>query len=217
MIRAVLFDLDGTLINTNELIIKSFKHTYKSELNLEVEELEIYSHFGEPLFKTLSYYGEENVDRLLNTYREYNSKMHDGLVSGFPMAREAVAGLKEMGLIVGVVTSKRKEMTGRSLKAGNLENTMDIIVTPEDTTAHKPDPEPILFACKALNINPDEVLYVGDTSFDLNCSRRAGAKNCLVTYTVLPIEELMKLKPDFTIDNLMELIELVKDENSRST
>lgn len=214
MIRAVLFDLDGTLINTNELILKSFKHAFNTVLRIEVDEKEICSHFGEPLFKTLSRYGDEKADKLMEVYREYNSRMHDSLVSGFDGARETVLALKEMGMMVGIVTSKRKEMTGRSLKAGNVENTMDVVITPEDTTKHKPDPEPILVACERLNIDPGQVLYVGDTSFDLNCSRSAGTKNCLVTYTMLPLKELMQLRPDYTIGKLSELIDVVNKENS---
>lgn len=215
MIRAVLFDLDGTLMNTNELIIRSFKHTYQTVLGLDVEEKEICSHFGEPLIRTLSAYGEQVADKLLETYREYNSRMHDELVAPFEGASKALMQLKEMGLLVGVVTSKRREMAGRSLAAGGLEELMDIILTPEDTKKHKPDPEPILAACKVLNLKPEEILYVGDTSFDLLCSRDAGAKNCLVRYTVLPMAELMELKPDYVIEKLGDLPQLVEQANRR--
>lgn len=213
MIKAVLFDFDGTLINTNELIIKCFKLVYKEHLNIDMPTAEICKYFGEPLLKTFERYDKENAEKLMGYYREHNLKMHDEMVRGFDGARETLVALRELGIKVGVVTSKRKEMTFRGLKFINIEDTIDVVVTPEDTDKHKPDPEPILFACDILGISPEEVLYVGDTSFDIKCSKSAGAKCCLVKYTMLPIEELMPLNPDYTVDKLLEIIKIVTDEN----
>lgn len=213
MIKAVLFDLDGTLIDTNELIIKCFKLVYKKYLDLDVSREEICKYFGEPLLKTLQRYDEKNAEKLMEHFREYNSNMHDEMVKSFDGARETLLSLKALGIKTGVVTSKRKEMTTRGLKFINIEDTMDIVITPEDTKNHKPHPEPILVACNRLGINPSEVLYIGDTSFDIKCSKSAGTRCGLVKYTALPLEELMKLKPDYVVERLLDIVEIVINES----
>lgn len=209
MIKAILFDLDGTLVDTNNLIIQSFKHTFKKELNLDVDEAEIVMYFGEPLKYTLAKYGEENLDKLMNTYRSYNETMHDELACAVESADNALKALKASGIKVGVVTSKRRNMAERSLKLFNILDQMDIIVTPEDTEKHKPEGEPVLKACEILGIKPSEAIMVGDSYFDILCGKNAGAKTCLVKYTALPMEELLKYEPDYIIDDLNDLIKLL--------
>lgn len=213
MIKAVLFDLDGTLIDTNELIIKCFKYIYKEHLNLEVSTEEICKHFGEPLIETFRRHDEKNAESLTEYYKKYNSEIHDDMAKGFGGARETILALKELGLKVGVVTSKRKEMTDRGLKIVGIDDLMDVIVTPEDTKLHKPNPEPILFACDILGVYPKNVLYVGDSSYDIRSSKAAGAKACLVKYTVLSLEELMLLSPNYMVDSLFDIVDIIKDEN----
>jgi pyrophosphatase PpaX len=216
MIKAVLFDLDGTLIDTNELIIKCFKYVYEKYLNLEVSTEDICKHFGEPLLNTFQRYDEKNAAKLTEYYKEYNLEIHDEMARGFEGARETLLSLKQKGIKVGVVTSKRKEMTNRGLKLIDLYDIVDVTITPEDTIKHKPGPEPILKACERLKISPDEVLYVGDTSFDIKCSKSAGALSCLVKYTRLPLPELMELKPNYAIDRLFDIIEIVAKENDKN-
>lgn len=216
MIKAVLFDFDGTLINTNELIIKCFKYVYKEYLNLEVTTENICKYFGEPLLTTMKRYDEARAEELTNYYKEYNAKIHDEMVVGFEGVRETLVSLRKMGIKVGVVTSKRKEMTLRGLKLINIEDTIDVVITPEDTKLHKPNPEPLLAGCDILKISPSEVLYVGDTSFDLKCSKAAKTKSGLVKYTMLPIEELLRLQPDYVIEKLYDIVDIVKNENEKN-
>jgi pyrophosphatase PpaX len=216
MIKAVLFDLDGTLIDTNELVIKCFKFVYKKHLNLEVSTEDICKYFGEPLLKTFQRYDEKNAMELTEYYKEYNSRIHDEMAKSFEGAKETLLSLKAKGIKVGVVTSKRREMTVRGLSLISTEDIVDVLITPEDTNKHKPDPEPILKACERLKLSSKEVLYVGDTSFDIKSSMSAGASSCLVKYTRLPLEELMELKPNYTIDRLMDIIDIVIKENEEN-
>lgn len=217
LIEAVLFDLDGTLINTNRLIIESFKHVFKTELNIYPGEEEIVQYFGEPLLQTLARYDEKNTVKLYNSYVQYNEKAHDDIVYAMEGAKEAILGLKERGIRVGVVSSKRRAMVDRGLRVCNLSELTDVIITPEDTQKHKPDGEPLIKACDILGIDTTNALMVGDSHFDILCGKNAMAKTCLVKYTAIPIENVLKYKPDFLIDKLTDLFDIVDCENGEKS
>lgn len=213
MIKAVLFDLDGTLISTNHLIMESFKHAFKTYLNIQVAESEIVKFFGEPLERSMGKFGEENSPGLLRTFKEFNEKMHDNLAKEYEGVEEALLALKHKGIKLGVVTSKRRIMAHRSLKLIRAFHYMDVIITPEDTGNHKPHPEPVLKACHTLGIKPEESLMVGDSIYDIQCGINAGCSTCAVSYTEFSIEEINKLKPDYLVDSLLELIGIINKYN----
>jgi pyrophosphatase PpaX len=131
-------------------------------------------------------------------------------------AEETVRKLKAIGVVVGVVSSKRRPMVDKGLRATGLEGLMDVIITPEDTEKHKPDGEPVIKACQLVGVNPENALMVGDSHFDILCGKNAESKTCAVKYTMLPIDELLKCKPDYVIDNLRELIGIVNNENKNN-
>jgi len=215
LIKAVLFDLDGTLIDTNNLIIQSFKHTFKKHLNKEVSESEIVLYFGEPLIDTLARYDKENAHILIQTYRAHNEAIHDELTKEIVGAKETIEDLKALGIKVGVVTSKRRGIAERGLKLFNMLDMMDVVITPEDTVKHKPEAEPIEKACSILGVKPYEALMVGDSHFDILCGKNAGSKSCVVKYTVLPLDKIMAYSPDYSIDNIKDILNIVSEENFR--
>lgn len=210
MFKAVLFDLDGTLIDTNNLILESYKHTFKKHLDYIPNDNEIVKYFGEPLKITLSRFDSERIEEMYRTYVEYNEMNHDSMVKEMDYARETLEELKSKGILLGVVTSKRRIMAERGLRLFNLLDYFDVVITPEDTVKHKPDPEPILKACEKLKFEPKDVLFVGDSNFDILCGKNAGAKTCLVKYTMLDLEELLRYEPDYVIEDLREIIEFFK-------
>ncbi|MDO6354773.1 pyrophosphatase PpaX [Caloramator sp. CAR-1] len=210
MFKAVLFDLDGTLIDTNNLILESYKHTFKKHLDYIPNDNEIVKYFGEPLKITLSRFDSERIEEMYRTYVEYNEMNHDSMVKEMDYARETLEELKSKGILLGVVTSKRRIMAERGLRLFNLLDYFDVVITPEDTVKHKPDPEPILKACEKLKFEPKDVLFVGDSNFDILCGKNAGAKTCLVKYTMLDLEELLKFEPDFVIEDLRDILEFFK-------
>lgn len=216
MIEAVLFDLDGTLVNTNQLIIESFKHVFKTELNIYPSEEEIVQYFGEPLLQTLARYDEKNAEKLYNAYIQYNEKTHDDVVFAMDGARETILGLKEKNIKVGVVSSKRRVMVDRGLSVCGLSGLMDVIITPEDTDKHKPDGEPLIKACNIMGIDTTNALMVGDSHFDILCGKNAMAKTCLVKYTAVPIGNILKYKPDFLIEKLTDLLSIVERNNKKN-
>ncbi|MBL4932119.1 pyrophosphatase PpaX [Clostridium paridis] len=211
MIRAVLFDLDGTLIDTNKLIMDSFKKAFKEILDIEPPEEEIAMLFGRPLVQTLGQYSEERVDDLVKTYRDYNESNHDNMCNAFEGVKEMLIQLKNMGIKTGIVTSKRASLAKRGMEISGILNLMDVIITPESTEKHKPDAEPALKACEILNIKPSEAIMVGDATYDILCGKGAGCKTIGVKYTAIPLEELRQASPDYFIEKPMDVIEILKE------
>lgn len=208
-IKCVLFDLDGTLINTNELVIASFKHTVKKHLDRDIAEEELYRHFGEPLIDIMRQLCPEQAMEMVKTYREFNLVRHDELTTPFPGAAETLADLDRRGFRLGVVTSKIRHMAERGLRLFGLDRWMDVLVSFEDTEHHKPHPEPIRTALDLLDTRPQEVLMVGDSPFDLECARNAGVLSAAVKWSVHPPEKLLTCKPDIVLNSFFELPEII--------
>lgn len=209
MIKAVLFDFDGTLIDTNNLIRSSHNYAFNKIFQRDITEKEFLKLYGRPLKSALnSEYGEYG-DALLSEYLVFNEKNHDTLVNKFDGAVSGVLKLKDMGFKLGIVTSKRLCTLEKGIEILNLENVFDILITPADTTKHKPNPEPILIACEKLNITPEDAIYVGDSVFDLEAGKGAGTKLCAVSYSLTEKEKLMSYNPDFYVDSIEQLSELL--------
>lgn len=209
MIKAVLFDLDGTIIDTNELIEISFKHAFKVHLNEDRTSEEVTKFFGQPLKDSFMPYGEELAEKMIKTYRDFNEAIHDERCKEFEGVKETLEFLKEKGIKTAIVTSKRRILAERGMNLFDLRKYFDVIVTPEDTTEHKPKPGPVLKACELLSVDPKNAMMVGDSHFDLMSGKNAGAKTCGVRYTALPIKLLEDCNPDYFINSIDEIKEIV--------
>ncbi|MBP1744632.1 MAG: pyrophosphatase [Firmicutes bacterium] len=214
MIKAILFDLDGTLIDTNELIVECFQYALKEHKNLDVPREDVVKTFGEPLVFAMQKYGEDNVDDLLNLFRKHQETRHDIMARECGGVTDGIKELKEDGIKIALVTSKRRPMTERGLNLIDIFKYMDAVVAFEDTEDHKPTGVPALKACELLDVRPEETIMVGDSHNDILCGKDAGCYTCLVSYTALPLEELMSYEPDFIIDRLSELVEICENINS---
>jgi pyrophosphatase PpaX len=211
MIKAILFDLDGTLIDTNELIIQSFEYTFRKLFNKEISRKELVKSFGEPLRDTMSKYNKDRADLMVTTFRSFNETNHDRIVKRFEGVEDGIKTLKNSGIKLAVVTSKREKMAKHGLELIGIYDYMDVIVTPESTKKHKPDGEPALKACELLKISPQEAIMVGDSHNDILCGKNAGCYTCAVKYTALSLEEIMNYRPDYTIDKIEELVEICRE------
>lgn len=210
MYKYILFDLDGTLLDTNKLIIDSFKHTLKAHLSFDADEQELLKYFGEPLLKTLNRYSPEMADAMFNTYIKYNEVNHDNCVIPCEGVSCLIPVLKEMGCTLAVVTSKRKPMVLRGLRLFNLEKYFSEIVSFEDTDKHKPEADPILKALELLGAKNDEAIMVGDSVFDIACAKNAGVKSVFVNWSAAGTHQEVIADPDFCINSIEELINIVK-------
>ena len=126
--------------------------------------------------------GSEVADELTRVYREYNERDLDEKSFPFPGIPEAIASLKNAGFTVGVVTSKRAVLATKSLKAHGLFDAFACVNGAEDSTAHKPDPDPLLTAAKKLGVSPDRCVYVGDSPYDLQAAHAANMPSVGVTW-----------------------------------
>ena len=207
-ISCVLFDLDGTLIDTNQLIIDSFQHTLKVHLGRAVSETEIARTFGRPLVDILREYAADKVDAMLKTYREYNESRHDTTTRLFPGVKETLTALKSAGCKLGVVTGKRRHLALRGLKLFDLDVYMAVVVTPEDTNRHKPYPAPVLKALELLHRQPENTLMVGDSPLDIASARAVGTYTAAVGWSVVPPRLVLAEQPDFVLRHMTDLIDL---------
>lgn len=204
----VLFDLDGTILDSNKLIIESFKHTLKKHLSLEVTDEEIYRYFGEPLRITLARYDENKLEEMLITYRKFNNDKHDELAAIFPGATEVIEELASENIKLGIVTSKLRRSALKGVELTGVANLIETVVAYEDTTLHKPDPSPVLKALNQLNHSTENTLMVGDSPFDWLCARNAGITSVGVGWSVHLPEKLVEGRPDIIINNFSELISI---------
>lgn len=190
--RIALFDLDGTLLDTNELIVASFQHTFSSLLSLDVPREEIVANFGHPLSTTFKPYArdEAHLDELVAHYRAFNEARHDDLVRRVPGALECVQALHDAGVKLAVVTSKRDYTARMGLRLAGLEPFFSVLVSCDTPglAAHKPAPDPALLALSLLGeagAGPSDCVMVGDSAMDVGCGRAAGVRTVAVGWTAL--------------------------------
>ena len=205
MMKAILFDFDGTVIDTNTLIIESYKYAFKTVMNRDVSLEEILGLFGRPLQISLNEDYGEYGDELCRKFREFNESRHDEIAKPFPGVPDGIIAIKNAGYKIGIVTSKRRTMLERGIKLIGLENYFDVLIATEDTERHKPDPQPVLTACERLCVAPDDALYVGDSVFDILCGKNAGMKTCGVKYTLTEPEKLFEAGMDYFVEDMWEL------------
>lgn len=174
-----LFDLDGTVLDTYAPILESMRYATKMVFGEALPDSKLVSMVGQPLVTQMQAFaaergcGSEVADELTRVYREYNERDLDEKSFPFPGVPEAIASLKNAGFTVGVVTSKRAVLATKSLKAHGLFDAFACVNGAEDSTAHKPDPDPLLTAAKKLGVSPDRCVYVGDSPYDLQAAHAA--------------------------------------------
>ena len=205
-ITTILFDYDGTLMDTDDIIIDAWQYTYRKMTGEELAVETILKDFGEALRDTMSkYFSGDQLEEAIEIHRVFQTDTYLEKIRMFPGTLELIHELKERGYRVAVVTSRRKPTTVMGLEKFELMDVLDCIVTADETEKHKPDPEPVLFALKSLNCQPEEAIMVGDTVMDMGCGRAAGVKTVLTTWAKAAQYQKMDVSPDFRINAAEEL------------
>jgi pyrophosphatase PpaX len=208
-ITTVLFDLDGTIIDTNELIIQSFFHALRGVAPEGLTREHIIPYMGQTLKSQLQHFsGQENVEALTQAYREYNHLWHDEMVSLFPGVADVVPKLRNEGIRLGIVTTKMRATTIRALELLGLFDSMETIVSLDDVENAKPHPEPVAKAIQALGANPEETLMVGDSSVDMESAIAAGAVPVGVAWSLKGEEKLFEAGAVHLLREMNELLTL---------
>ena len=172
-IKAILFDLDGTLIDSQELILASFRYATKEVLGEALPDERLLPLIGMPLINQVKQIAPNEAEKLVEVYRVHNAQQHDALVAYFDGTREMLQELLDAGLRLAVVTSKRNQPALRSLEMFKLWDYFELFVGSDDTDKHKPLPDPLLLAAGRMGLAPAECVYVGDSPYDMQAARSA--------------------------------------------
>jgi len=212
-INTVLFDFDGTIMDTNSVIMQSWQHTFRTVEGKERPEEDIIGTFGEPLYVTMEkLLPQISVEEGAEIYRSFHHDNFIDLIDIFPGILELLEGLKARGYKTGIVTSRLRHTTEIGLNKYDMEQYFDVIVTCDDTDKHKPDPEPVNIALERLGSKPEEAIMVGDSMFDILCAKNAGVKAALVSWALAVSEEDKNGEnaPNYIIEKAEDLLDLLE-------
>ncbi len=210
-VSAVLFDLDGTLLNTIPLILATNRHTFEKVLGWVPSDDAILATIGEPLMTAFDRYSKEKSREMFREYVEWSASRTTSHVGIFLDIVPLIKQLRRNGFKTGIVTSRRGESTTEHLKAFEIIHLFDVIVSVDDTEEHKPLPAPLLCAMERLAMdNPDDIIYVGDTIHDLQCARNAGMHFAAVSWTAMDKDALDRAAPDFWLDTPLDLLSKIE-------
>ena len=212
----ILFDLDGTLLNTEPAIIASYKYLFekydKVENFDEAKQVEV---LGPPLTVMFEKYFP-NVDKevLLKDYREHNWNIHKDVVTPMKNAKELLAYLKDEGYKLGIVSTKIKGVCVYGLSIFDMDKYFDVVIGQDEVTKGKPDPEGIFKACKQLNMGHDNCIYVGDSKTDILAAKNAGVYAIGYLFDKRREEALLSAKPNEVIDDLIKIEDILKENKT---
>lgn len=206
-VDAVLFDLDGTVVDTIPHILASFRHATAEVLGTALSDEVLLHHVGVPLARQMRFFtdDEAEADRLLTAYRAFNHRTHDDMARLYPNTVAALAAVQTAGLPMGIVTSKSRHMAERAIALFDLGQYFTVLVTADDTECHKPDPMPLTYAAELLGMDPARLVYVGDAPADIACGKGAGAATVGAAWGVASRERLEQAGPDAIINDIGEL------------
>ncbi len=208
-IDTVIFDFDGTLMDTKRLVSQSFIHVFQKyypELTLGDDELD--SFFGPSLHESFSKYtkDEKQIERMIKDYREFNETMHDQMVRPFPGVTDTLKYLKKHGYKLAVFSAKKNDILIHGLEFGHIYEYFDLVVGGDDITKQKPDPEGLNIIIEKLDAK--NALYVGDSVNDIICGKNAKIKTCGIAYKTdqARMLDLSDAEPDGLVDRMYKLV-----------
>ena len=204
---AVLFDLDGTLIDSIELIMNSAKHAFRGRTENVPSDAEWLAGVGTPLATMFRRWArdEGEVEALIGSYREYQLANHDRLVRCYETVVETVDDLRRAGHPAAIVTSKTQWLARRGLEHVGLGAHFDVIVGCDSCERHKPDPQPVLVALDQLGYAPDESVFVGDSIHDMEAGNAAGVTTVAALWGPFSRETLAAANPGHFLHQMAEL------------
>ncbi|SDH20746.1 pyrophosphatase PpaX [Alteribacillus persepolensis] len=205
-INTVLFDFDGTLVNTNELIIASYQHALEGYVPHPYSREDIISYIGLPLSDSFKQIAPEQAEELMKRYQKHNFAHHDELIEEYEGVLDTVKRLYEEGYKLGVVTTKRRQSTEKGLQASGLSRYFSSVVTFNDVEHVKPDPEPIVKAMNELQSQPQECVMVGDSQYDILAGKNAGVQTAGVAWTIKGEDYLASYEPDVMLKKMPDLL-----------
>lgn len=212
-VQGLLFDGDGTLIDTYDMIIRSMRHTLNDGEKMNLSDAELMVGVGTPLLDQMLRFTRGDVpraERLVDEYRSHNDSIHDAGIRAFDGTAVALERFRTAQIPLGVVTSKRHELAERGFRLTGLFDFFDVFIGADDWPEHKPKPGPILHASKLLGVAPERCLYIGDSPYDIQAGNAAGCRTVAVTWGMFSAETLAIEQPTFMVDALAELADMLE-------
>jgi pyrophosphatase PpaX len=213
-ITTVLFDLDGTLIDTNELIIQSFLHTLNHYYPEKYAREDVLPFMGPTLAETFTSIAPEMVEEMIQRYRMFNHAQHDSLVKEFEGVFETVKSLKESGYKLAIVSTKIGETVMKGLKLTQLDQFFDVVISLDEVVHAKPHPEPLQKALEQLGSKPEESIMVGDSKHDILGGKNAGTLTVGVAWSAKGREYIASFEPDFILEKMSDILECLNVEHA---
>jgi len=204
----VLFDLDGTVVDSGAIILASMRHATREVLGREYADEELLAAVGGPgLEAQMAAFAPDRIDELVRVYRAHNEPLHDQLEACAGMA-DVLVLLKEEGRRLGVVTAKRRSTVELAFAQVPLAHLFETVVGGDETDRHKPDPEPLLLAAKRMGADPATTAYVGDSPYDIRAARAARMHAIGVSWGRIHDRRVLEAEePDAVVDSAEELLE----------
>ena len=208
--RTFLFDLDGTLLDSIDLILSSFHHTSRVHRRQELTDADWLEGIGTPLRVQLRKIARsaEELDQMLDTYRHYNLSKHDEMARPYPDVVDVVRQLHAKPAKLGLVTSKLRGGVARGLRLLNLETELSTRVCGDDVQNGKPHPEPLYKALDALDASAEETVFIGDSPHDIHAGNQARVTTIAVAWGPFPREKLEAARPDLWVERPTDLLDL---------
>lgn len=207
--RGVIFDLDGTILNSTKLNIDSFHHACEVHLGRRIDEKELLKMYGKPLTEQMNHFCPEKANDMILAYRDYSHKYHDQGNSLFPGVVALLEQIKNNNTKIGLVTSKTTTAGERNLEFFGIKRFFDHLIYFEDVDKHKPNPDPYQKMIKLMGLDPSEIVSIGDSPFDILGSKRAGLTTVLVGWTTFSNEEFINSQPDYVVNDFETLLKIL--------
>jgi pyrophosphatase PpaX len=204
-----VFDLDGTIVDSVELIVISFKHAMREVLGREVSRQEAIAYVGRPLREQMLAFSPERADELVASYREFNHREHDRMLKLYDGIPHLLDSLQRAGIKVGLVTSKSRYTTKMAFDLTGIEGYFDATICADESARNKPHPDPILLCLERMGVAPAEAAYVGDSPADIQAAHAAGVEAVAVAWGVFELDALTAEKPDRVVHTIPELMEVL--------
>ncbi|MCG8568648.1 MAG: HAD family hydrolase [Spirochaetes bacterium] len=209
--QCYLFDADGTLMDTMDLIYQCFKNTTQHYVNKVFDRATVLSYVGLPfleqLEKLIGKQSDQKAEEILKFHKEYQLSIYQNYLKLYPYVKDTLIELKNKNKKLGVISSREHRTLDLFLKQFDIFHLFDIVLSPSDCARPKPHPDPVLLALQKLSIYPTEALFVGDAVFDLDCGKAAGVDTALVSWSHLILDELNN-PPTWLLKNFHQLITL---------
>lgn len=207
-VEAVLFDVDGTLLNTKQFIYSAYNHTFQVHNIPPISKDKLDEVMGKPLEECYRHFAPSyDTELLCETHRTFQTENLD-LSIPFPNTINTLDKLKESGIKTAAITTRSRRTSLHTLELASIRDKIDVVISGEDVAEKKPHPAPLLEALNQLEVAPENAIMVGDTNVDVLAGKNANTKTIGVTYGFHG-NKVVESNPDYIVDDIADIIPII--------